>query len=275
VIIALALLGGAFFALLDYSRPHVTGDALRFDSFLDAAEKGQIKDAQVLGEDGYVIGTYQRADGSTGTYNTPLIKSTIGDISTKVLAGNRIPTTVDQQNGKQVAHLAATVLPAVITIILFGYLIISYRSRTGLFGIRSGAREASSADRRITFKDVAAHDAAIVELQEIRQFLINPRRYLALGAQVPRGVLLYGPPGCGKTLLARALAGEAGATFYSISGLTSLRCGRASGRHESATYSSWLGRMRLPLSSSMSSIPSGAVAEAATAMRTAWRWSRT
>ena len=70
----------------------------------------------------------------------------------------------------------------------------------------------------MTFKDVAGQDAAVSELREISQFLADPERFAAVGAQVPKGVLIYGPPGCGKTLLARALAGEAGASFYSISG---------------------------------------------------------
>jgi len=133
----------------------------RFDTFLDLAAKNQIKDARVLGEDAYVIGDYARADGSIVPYNTPLVRDTIGDISIKVLAADNIPTTVDQQNGKRVANLAAFLLPGLILILLFGYMILSYRSKSGLFRVRSGARRATRRDSSYTFDDVAAQDAAI------------------------------------------------------------------------------------------------------------------
>ena len=71
---------------------------------------------------------------------------------------------------------------------------------------------------KITFRDVAGADEAVEELEEIKEFLEAPKRFLALGARIPKGVLLYGPPGTGKTLLARAVAGEAGVPFFSISG---------------------------------------------------------
>jgi cell division protease FtsH len=67
------------------------------------------------------------------------------------------------------------------------------------------------------FQDLAGLDEAVTELSEIREYLTDPRRFHAVGAQLPRGILLYGPPGCGKTLLARALAGETGVPFYSVS----------------------------------------------------------
>jgi len=69
----------------------------------------------------------------------------------------------------------------------------------------------------LTFADVAGLDQAVAELQEIREYLASPGRYEAVGAKMPGGVLLHGPPGCGKTLLAKALAGEAGVTFYPVS----------------------------------------------------------
>ncbi len=70
----------------------------------------------------------------------------------------------------------------------------------------------------VTFKDVAGADEAKMELQEVVDFLKNPAKYKKLGARIPKGVLLVGPPGCGKTLLARATAGEAGVPFFSVSG---------------------------------------------------------
>ena len=72
--------------------------------------------------------------------------------------------------------------------------------------------------RKATFADVAGADEEKHELEEIVDFLKNPRKYAELGARIPKGVLLMGPPGTGKTLLARAVAGEAGCPFFSISG---------------------------------------------------------
>ena len=79
-------------------------------------------------------------------------------------------------------------------------------------------RTLTDKDRKITFADVAGADEEKEELQEIVEFLKDPKKYISLGARIPKGVLLVGPPGTGKTLLAKAVAGEAGVGFLSISG---------------------------------------------------------
>ena len=83
---------------------------------------------------------------------------------------------------------------------------------------KSRAKQFNKENTKVTFKDVAGADEAIEELEEIKDFLKEPKKFLALGAKIPRGVLLYGPPGTGKTLIAKAVAGEAGVPFFSISG---------------------------------------------------------
>ncbi|KPU42758.1 ATP-dependent zinc metalloprotease FtsH [Oxobacter pfennigii] len=83
---------------------------------------------------------------------------------------------------------------------------------------KSRARMVTSDKKRVTFDDVAGADEEKGELEEIVDFLKQPRRYIELGARIPKGVLLVGPPGTGKTLLAKAVAGEAGVPFFSISG---------------------------------------------------------
>ncbi len=83
---------------------------------------------------------------------------------------------------------------------------------------RSRAKLMSEEDNKVTFDDVAGVDEAKEELQEVVEFLKNPKKFTRLGGRIPKGVLLVGPPGTGKTLLARAVAGEAGVPFFSISG---------------------------------------------------------
>ncbi len=116
-------------------------------------------------------------------------------------------------------------LPYVIMLVLMGafwfVLMRSQGSGNGRgvmnFG-RSRARMQDSQKNKVTFADVAGADEEKEELQEMVDFLKNPRSYTELGARIPKGVLLIGPPGTGKTLLAKAVAGEAGVPFFSISG---------------------------------------------------------
>ncbi|HIE17283.1 MAG TPA: ATP-dependent metallopeptidase FtsH/Yme1/Tma family protein [Dehalococcoidia bacterium] len=117
-----------------------------------------------------------------------------------------------------------SLLISFIPLLLFGALLFFlFRSARGAntqaFNfIRSRARLTSGNRPTITFADVAGVDEAKAELQEIVEFLKSPQKFIALGARIPRGILLIGPPGCGKTLIAKAIAGEAAVPFYSISG---------------------------------------------------------
>src|SRR5699024_6922890 len=83
---------------------------------------------------------------------------------------------------------------------------------------KSRARLMIPSGKKVTFKDVAGLEEEKEELEEVVDFLSNPKRYTDLGARIPKGILLVGPPGTGKTLLAKAVAGEAGVPFFSISG---------------------------------------------------------
>ena len=216
--LAIGLLLALYLLVIVNSRPHVDGDRLRLDSFVELVQRGQVRDARVLDQDEFVVGSYVRDDGTPATYNAPYLASmghtNIGDL----LLDNSVPTEVDHQFTKRLLMPASMVLPALIVVVVFIYLIVSYQRGTGLFSVRSGARRAELDDEKVTFADIAGQDAAITELREIKGFLSDPERFTALGARVPKGILLFGPPGCGKTLLARAVAGEAGAAFYSISG---------------------------------------------------------
>jgi len=116
--------------------------------------------------------------------------------------------------------LLPMVLPLVL-VVFFWFLILRQMqagSNQALSFGRSRAKRASENVPKVTFDDVAGIEEAKEELQEIVEFLKNPKKFQALGAKIPKGVLLLGPPGCGKTLLARAIAGEAGVPFFHISG---------------------------------------------------------
>jgi len=134
---------------------------------------------------------------------------------------------VETQKGQGTWTWLGPVLMILLPFLLFGafFWIIFRQARTGtmqafdftkakarLFGAEGHPRE------RITFKDVAGLQEAKEELKEIVDFLKNPKKFLDMGARIPRGVLLMGPPGTGKTLLARAVAGESNVPFFSISG---------------------------------------------------------
>ena len=118
------------------------------------------------------------------------------------------------------ASLLGLLLPFVIILGLFWFLMSRMQgggSRVMQFG-KSKAKLVSKETPQVSFSDVAGVDEAVEELQEIKEFLADPAKFQAVGAKIPKGVLLYGQPGTGKTLLARAVAGEAGVPFYSISG---------------------------------------------------------
>ncbi len=127
----------------------------------------------------------------------------------------------DEITGQNIfATMFVTIFPLLIVIGLFWFLMGQMQgggSRVMQFG-KSRAKLASKDTPKVTFADVAGCDEAVEELHEIKEFLQDPAKFLAVGAKIPKGVLLYGQPGTGKTLLARAVAGEAGVPFYSISG---------------------------------------------------------
>lgn len=119
-----------------------------------------------------------------------------------------------------ILDLAIIVIPVIVIIAFFAYMMRQAQSMNNQnlgFG-KSKARLYGPDKRKVTFKDVAGNESAKQDLTEIVDFLKNPKKYEKLGAKIPRGVLLAGNPGTGKTLMARAVAGEANVPFFSISG---------------------------------------------------------
>jgi cell division protease FtsH len=217
-VVAIAVLVLIYLVALEASRPHLVGDKLRLDAFNELVEEGKVDNASVLDVDRVVTGVYEARDGSRRRYYLPFSRNVTTSVDNLIslLVASGVETTVDQQLLKRIIGPATTLLPALILTIVFLYFILSVRGGDGLFGRSRSSARVDDVD--VTFDDVAGQDGAVTELREVSDFLSNTERYAAIGAQIPRGILLYGPPGCGKTLMARALAGESGAAFYSISG---------------------------------------------------------
>ncbi|CAN5688088.1 ATP-dependent zinc metalloprotease FtsH [soil metagenome] len=209
---ALPALIVTYVVLIFLSRPVTDGRELRLDEFLSFARDGAVRDSTILERDARITGTY-----SGGLYWVayPDKESVIGTIFSRLQEAG-VPISVDQQWAKGLIGPITLLLPALIFVDAFFLMFLLMREGGGLKSF--GRARAGSIGSSTTFADVAGVEEAVEELSDVKDYLRDPEPFARVGARVPRGVLLAGAPGCGKTLLARALAGEAQVPFYSISG---------------------------------------------------------
>jgi cell division protease FtsH len=192
---------------------YIADDEVKEISFIDGEQKIEATLKDGVREDGEKISSYWVLGQQQG-----LIAQADAQLEDNGGSLEKLTSTNPQPSA--LTSILFTLIPFILIILLFLWLMNSVQGGGGRvmqFG-KSKAKLISKDMPKTTFADVAGCDEAIEELGEIKEFLQEPAKFQAVGAKIPKGVLLYGQPGTGKTLLARAVAGEAGVPFYSISG---------------------------------------------------------
>ncbi len=197
-----------------------TNNELTYSELLSKIEAGEVTDIEIAygGESARVK---LKNDSNIKNVNIPSVDNLMENLNTSMTDNTINVTEADKSFWLIVSDLLLPISSIVLLILMFMLFIGGPQSQgkgTMPFG-KSKARMLTANDRnKVTFKDVAGIDEEKEELQEIVDFLKNPKKYTDMGARIPKGVLLVGQPGTGKTLLAKAVAGEAGVPFFIISG---------------------------------------------------------
>ncbi|HRS21187.1 MAG TPA: ATP-dependent zinc metalloprotease FtsH [Clostridia bacterium] len=194
-------------------------DKLSYTQLVTEIENGRIKEVTVSDNNGMSVVTGKISN--TRRFEAIVPSSEFNELVQDYIERDRLDVKYEI---KTAAAAWFSILPSIVLIVIFivFFFVLTQQSQGGgsrvmSFG-KSRAKLHTEDKKKITFADVAGADEEKEELGEIVDFLKQPRRFIELGARIPKGVLLVGPPGTGKTYLARAVAGEAGVPFFTISG---------------------------------------------------------
>ena len=192
-----------------------------YSELIEAINAGQVESIK-LSADGYSANVKLKNDNTTKNVNIPSVDNLMDNLQEEMQAGT-IEVSEESESVWAIFLTFLTPIGIVIIFFIFLFFIMSGSNNQGgnktmTFG-KSKARVVNPTDKnKVMFDDVAGVDEEKEELEEIVEFLKNPTKFTEMGAHIPKGVLLVGQPGTGKTLLAKAVAGEAGVPFFIISG---------------------------------------------------------
>ena len=209
----IVLLVVGLFNLFQNPKNSVSSNSVPFSEFLQNIEDGRVMNVEIKGNN--ITGVL--ADGKTFSTYAPNDPNLVEKLSSKGVSITAFPIE------DKMPSLLGILLSWFPMLLLIGVWVFFMRQmqggKGGAMGFgKSKAKLLSEARGKVTFKDVAGIDEAKEEVEEIIEFLRDPRKFRRLGGKIPKGALLIGPPGTGKTLLAKAIAGEANVPFFSISG---------------------------------------------------------
>lgn len=221
--ILLTLVALFVYALISNSISHASTQEKSYSDFIKQLDKGNVKSVEF---DSYEI-DYKLVDDGHKNYDITYYTGCVADDElvptlkkAKTSEGKsiEIKAAIPDNTSTWIFNILSFIVPLILLWVLLAFVSKKMGGSMGMGVGKSTAKVYVEKSTGVNFKDVAGQDEAKESLQEVVDFLHNPKRYTDIGAKLPKGALLVGPPGTGKTLLAKAVAGEAGVPFFSLAG---------------------------------------------------------